>query len=106
WLGAPDAAASFRKRTAEKLSAEDHSVAWGPDVSFVDESFLAVKSKASSHEAGRQFPSPRFPARINGRFRRAESYTCCNPALPRAQSMPLDFGFSGLGLSLWMTAFS
>ena len=100
WLGDPKAAPRFRKKTSWKLSVEDHSVPWGPYLSLVSESFLAVKSKASSHEAGRQFPSPRFPARINGRFRRAESYTCCNPALPRAQSMPLDFGFSGLGLSL------
>ncbi len=106
WLGDPKAAPRFRKKTSWKLSVDDHSVPCGPYLSLVSESFLAVKSKASSHEAGRQLPSPRFPTRINGRFRRAESYTCCIPAFPRAQSMPRDFGFSGLGFSLWMTPFS
>src|SRR5437016_8146686 len=100
WLGDPKAAPRFRKKTSWKLSVEDHSVPWGPYLSLVSESFLAVKSKASSHEAERRFPSRRFPAGINGRFRRAEPSTCSNPALPRAQSRPLDSGFPGLGLSL------
>ncbi len=106
WLGDPKAAPRFWKKTSWKLSVDDQRVPCGPYLSLISVSFLAAKSKASSHDAGRQWPSPRLPTRINGRFRRAESDTCSIPAFPRAQSMPLDFGFSGLGLSLWMTPFS
>src|SRR5579864_3643476 len=73
WLGDPKAAPKFWKNTSWKLSVVDDSLNNEPYFSLVSESFLAAKSKASSQETGRQFPSPRFPARISGRLRRAES---------------------------------